>query len=224
MLETAKKVSEKKEEKRKVAEINRNRPFAEQEQFFIEKTGNTFTYFYNKFYKKLLYYTTKLHDGDVQKAEDSTIESFMKALEVIETYDKEKGVFSTWLFTIAKNKIFQDKKNNKKIVSMDAELDPTGSTLKDYITKDEYNSAIELDLVDKKVEIIKKHISQLKEPYKSIIQMREIVTENDTNMSYQEIADLTGKPLNTIKSCIRGARIIIMKKVEKEFKILDSIY
>ena len=84
-------------------------PFSEQEKIFKERTGKDFSTLYQKYYPKLIYFTSRICN-DVQKAEDISTDSFMIALEKIEMYQKEKSQFSTWLFTIAKNLSLQDKK------------------------------------------------------------------------------------------------------------------
>jgi RNA polymerase sigma-70 factor (ECF subfamily) len=156
--------------------------------------------------------------GDSQKAEDVTVESFMTAFEKIEKYEKEKAQFSTWLFTIARNIMLQDIKSTRKTISIDVELDEEGTTLKDFIEEEEDNSHL-TNLNIKKADIMKKHISELKEPYKSVIEMREI-----QKMAYKDIADKLGKNLSTIKSQIRNGRAILISQTQKEFDILENMY
>ena len=90
--------------------------FSEHETIFKERTGNDFTFFYKKYYPKLIYYTAKMCN-DQQKAEDISTDSFLIAFEKIDKYEKEKSQFSTWLFTIAKNLMLQDIKNSKKTLT-----------------------------------------------------------------------------------------------------------
>jgi len=192
--------------------------FSEQENLFKERTGGDFTFFYKKYYPKLIYYTAKMC-GDHQKAEDVTTESFLTAFEKIDKYEKEKAQFSTWLFTIARNILLQDIKTSKKNVSIDTEIDEEGTTLKDFIQEDNSDPNINQNLSDKKAEIMKKHISNLKEPYKKVIEMREL-----KRMAYKDIADELGKNLSTIKSQIRNGRLILITETQKEFDILDEMY
>ena len=190
--------------------------FSEHETIFKERTGNDFTFFYKKYYPKLIYYTSKMC-GDSQKAEDVTIESFMTAFEKIDKYEREKAQFSTWLFTIARNIMLQDIKSRKKTISIDVELDEEGTTLKDFIPEDQEDNNDGLS--KKKAEIMKKHISELKEPYRKVIEMREI-----KKMAYKDIADELGKNLSTIKSQIRNGRAILIENSQKEFDLLDGMY
>jgi RNA polymerase sigma-70 factor (ECF subfamily) len=156
--------------------------------------------------------------GDQQKAEDITTESFMTAFEKIDKYEKEKAQFSTWLFTIARNILLQDIKSSKKTISIDTEYDEEGTTLKDFIQEETNDTHIQ-DVNQRKAEIMKEHISNLKDPYKRVIEMREI-----KRMAYKDIADELGKNLSTIKSQIRNGRLILISQTQKDFDLLDEHY
>jgi RNA polymerase sigma-70 factor (ECF subfamily) len=192
--------------------------FSDHEKLFVEKTGKDFSTLYKKYYPKLIYYTSKLCN-DPQKTEDIATDSFMTAFEKIEKYDDEKAQFSTWLFTIAKNLALQAIKNDKKSVSLDVEYDDEGTTMKDFIPQDFQNEIEVFESNDLKAEIMKEHIFQLKEPYKSVIEMREI-----KKMSYKDISDVLGKNLSTIKSQIRNGRAILINETKSEFKKIDEMY
>jgi RNA polymerase sigma-70 factor (ECF subfamily) len=195
------------------------RMFSEKEQLFKEKTGKDFLSLYEKYYPKLIYFTSRICN-DSQKAEDLSTESFMIALDKIDKYEKEKSQFSTWLFTIAKNLTLQELKFSKKSISMDVEFDDEGTTMKDFINQedDSYDTQ-NYEVFDKKAEIMKKHISELKEPYRTVIEMREI-----QKMAYQDIADKLGRNLSTIKSQIRNGRHILISQSDKAFKEIDKLY
>ena len=192
-------------------------PFSEQEKIFKERTGKDFATLYQKYYPKLIYFTSRICN-DVQKAEDISTDSFMIALEKIEMYQKEKSQFSTWLFTIAKNLSLQDKKLENRNISLDIEFDDEGTTLKDFLQETESNEAI-YDVFTQKADVMKKHIDELKEPYKTVIIMREI-----ERMQYKDIADKLNKNLSTIKSQIRNGRQILMEQSKKEFGEIDEMY
>jgi RNA polymerase sigma-70 factor (ECF subfamily) len=191
--------------------------FSEQEKIFKERTGKDFNSLYIKYYPKLVYFTSKIcNDG--QKAEDISTESFLAAFNKIEKYDKEKSQFSTWLFTIAKNLALQEIKIQKKTTSMDFEYDDEGTTMKDFIQEeDDYSHLHEVHA--KKADIMKLHISQLKNPYKKVIEMREL-----KKMSYKDISDQLSLNLSTVKSQIRNGRAILIKETQKEFDEIDEMY
>lgn len=191
--------------------------FSEQEKLFREKTGKEFTQLYSKYYPKLIYFTSRICN-DPQKAEDLSTDSFMIALDKIEKYDKEKSQFSTWLFTIAKNLTLQDIKSERKKISLDVEFDEEGTTMKDFIQEEESDLNIQ-NISDRKAEIIKKYMDTLKEPYRTVIEMREI-----KKMAYQDIADKLGRNLSTIKSQIRNGRHLLISQSRVEFEDIDEMY
>lgn len=192
--------------------------FSEQEKLFKERTGKDFTTLYQKYYPKLIYFTSRICN-DPQKAEDLSTDSFMIALDKIHKYEKEKSQFSTWLFTIAKNLTLQDLKTSKRSISLDVEFDDEGTTMKDFIQEYDEGETINYESFDKKAEVMKHHISQLKEPYRTVIEMREI-----QKMAYKDIADQLGKNLSTIKSQIRNGRLILISQTKSEFDEIDELY
>jgi len=191
--------------------------FSEQEKVFKERTGKDFSSLYKKYYPKLIYFTSKMCN-DPQKAEDISTDSFLVAFEKIEKYEKEKSQFSTWLFTIAKNLALQNIKNEKKTMSLDVEFDEEGTTMKDFIQEDEGDSYLH-EIYAKKADVMKKHISKLKNPYKKVIEMREI-----DRMSYKDISDKLDLNLSTVKSQIRNGRAILIKESKQEFDEIDEMY
>lgn len=164
--------------------------FSEQEKVFKERTGKDFNFFYKKYYNKLLYFTSKMCQSaniDVARAEDISTDSFLSAFNKIDRYEKEKAQFSTWLFTIAKNLTLQEIKNEQKKVSIDINFDEEGTTMKDFL----YEGESELphqELTKLKADIMLEKISQLKEPYKKVIEMREL-----KKMVYKDIASELGR-------------------------------
>lgn len=193
--------------------------FSEQEKVFVERTGKDFSTLYKKYYPKLIYFTSRMLESnkmDIQHAEDISTDSFLTAFEKIEKYEKDKAQFSTWLFTIAKNLALQSIKNNKKQISLDVEYDDEGTTMKDFIQEEE--SDVEKHFInEKKAKIMVEKIYELKEPYRTVIEMREI-----KKMAYKDIAEELGKNLSTIKSQIRNGRAILVKETEIEFTQIDE--
>ena len=191
--------------------------FSEQEKVFVERTGKDFSTLYRKYYPKLIYFTSKMCN-DTQTAEDISTDSFMTAFEKIDKYDKEKAQFSTWLFTIAKNLALQSIKNSKKSISLDVEYDDEGTTMKDFIQEEDSDEHIH-SVKEMKANIMKEAIKKLKEPYRSVIEMREI-----QKMPYKDIADIKGINLNSIKSQIRNSRALLIKSTEEDFRRIDELY
>ena len=194
--------------------------FINQEKNFKEKTGKDFTTLYKKYYPKLIFFIHNICK-DKKKSEDISTDSFMMALEKINLYDKSKAQFSTWLFTIAKNITYQELKKQKKTISLDKDYDYQGTTIKDFISQDlnEEHDEDKYKVLNKKATIMKTNIKKLKEPYKTVITMREI-----DKMAYKDIAHKLDKNLSTIKSQIRNGRMLLIKKSERELRLINKLY
>ena len=184
--------------------------FNEQEKQFKEKTGKSFSFFYEKYYPKLVYYLTKM-SKDVQIAEDITVDSFINAFEKIDQYDIQNSQFSTWLFTIGKNNMLAYFKKNNPTISIDVEVDEEGATLKDFIQDTESDVRYQ-EMVQRKADFVRDCINRLKEPYKTIIEMREI-----DQLAYKDIAEILQLNESTVKSRIRNGRILLENETKKMF-------
>jgi RNA polymerase sigma-70 factor (ECF subfamily) len=55
-------------------------------------------------------------------AEDMTIETFMKALKAIDSFDPDKAKFSTWLWTICRNNCLLYLKQESKLPAVDSDI------------------------------------------------------------------------------------------------------
>jgi len=117
-------------------------------------------------------------------AEDLCQESFIRAYRAIGTY-KAKSKFSTWLFSIAYNRA-------------KTHLSKKSMTVSDDISRfvSSCNTASDAENNDL-MRIIDEAINQLPEDKRSALHLfyRE-------ELSYREIAEVTGVPMNTIKSHI----------------------
>ena len=193
--------------------------FEENGKIIKEKTGEEFDTLYKKYYDKLSFFTSNIC-SDQQSGEDLATNAFIQAVNKIDTFDNTKSQFSTWLFTIARNMSLQHVKKSKKTISMDMEFDTDGTTMKDFLVHgdSDVNIIEKSHLVTiKKANIMKQKMKELKEPYRTVIDMREI-----QQMPYQQIADVLDRNLSTVKSQIRNARLILQREVRDEFERLDK--
>lgn len=81
------------------------------------KEGETslFDILYSKYQKRIINYINKFVN-DIETAEDLSQDTFIKALVHINTFNKDRGSFSGWLYRIAHNEMCNYfKKNIKKI-------------------------------------------------------------------------------------------------------------
>jgi len=183
---------------------------------FEEKTGLNFEKYYKKYHPKLVRFLVSF-SKDENDAYDVATESFITSLERIDMYDPDKAVFSTWLFTIAKRLMIQKLREKSKFSSIET---PTyeGISINDSLSIDLYDYEQDKEINDYKTEIIKKLIPNLPKKYAEVLTLRHF-----KNYSYQDISNELNINLNTIKSRIRQARLLILKLTKTEFKYLDSL-
>lgn len=188
---------------------------------FKEKTGQDFSTFYLKYLPKLVYYTTK-YCGDEDEAMDFAEEAFIIALEKIDSYDNEKAGFSTWLFVITRNHVFQHLKKKKRLptISMDVTIDEEGTTIKDFLSGDEEEMTLANEMKSlnkKKADIMMSSISSLKVPYRTVIEMREI-----EGLSYKDISSQLGKDITFDIISNDRTPIELPKELSEAYEVLDS--
>lgn len=150
------------------------------------------------------------YTGDRDEAEDLAQDAFIKLYRSKHLY-KEIAKFSTWFYTIAINTAKTDarKKSRYNALSI-SDYDPENE--KDYEIPANVQSPDEYANAGIENYYIQKAIDSLDESFKEVIILRDI-----EDMDYEEIAEVTGLPLGTVKSRINRGR-------EKLKKLLSEIY
>ncbi len=157
-------------------------------------------------YEKLVFSFLLSKYQDVYEIEDVVQDTFLKAYRHLPSYDCERK-FSTWLLTIARNLLFDNrKKNSRSVASTDLVTDvllaeePEDSTQPDEV-------AIRKERFQRLAIMIKSLDEDLRTPF-----ILRVVNE----LSYQEIADMLSVPLQTVKNRIFKARTYLREKREQE--------
>lgn len=172
-----------------------------QEQIIKEcQKGNLdeFTELYEQYFEKIyrfIYYKTH-HQ---QTAEDLTSQVFIKTLENIGRFNPRKGLFSSWLYRIARNKVidyYRTKKNESDIAGF---WDLKSGEKIDY------------DLENKeKLDEVKQYLDKLKPEQREVMVMRIW-----DGLSYQEIAEILNKKEANCKMIFSRT----MKKLREEIPL-----
>lgn len=137
-----------------------------------------------------------------EDAKDITQEVFIKIYRNISKFD-QNSKFSTWLHRICVNTCIDEirKRKGKQTISIDETIELEDSSVKKQYMDDGLTPE-ETIIVKEDIEDIRKAITCLSENHKSIIILRDI-----QNLSYTEIADITGSSLGTVKSRLARARL-----------------
>jgi RNA polymerase sigma-70 factor (ECF subfamily) len=158
-----------------------------------------------KKYLKPVYGFAFRYAGNAADADDIAQEVFVKVWRNIKKFDQQKS-FKTWIFTIAKNTAI-DLLKKKKVIPFSTFEDENGyNFIADNLASQSLSPAQEAEKKET-AGFVSSVIQQLSLSYQKIISLR-----HDKDLSFQEIADFLGEPINTVKSRYRRA-IIAAKKI-----------
>jgi RNA polymerase sigma-70 factor (ECF subfamily) len=165
----------------------------------LAKNGNqiAFNDLLNYYWKEV--YRFQLSKGqDEDEAEDLTIKTFARAFDKIDTFD-EKYKFKTWLFTISNN-LYIDQARKKKTVTVSIHKNPSEI----HKIADEDPSPADKLIQEQNLAQLKDYIQQLKPHYQVVINMRYF-----QDLSYREMAEKIGEPMNNIKVKLLRAKKLL---------------
>lgn len=145
-------------------------------------------------------------------AEDLTQETFYRVYRCRNSYERI-AKFSTWLYTIANNlaKSHYKKKSRMHTMSLnygdenseDIEMElPDFSNIPENVVHDSMN-----------MEYLEYALKRLPEDFRNVIVMRDI-----QNLTYEEIEQITGLAMGTVKSRINRGRVRLQKILGKIVK------
>jgi RNA polymerase sigma-70 factor (ECF subfamily) len=143
--------------------------------------------------------------GDYEETNDSAQETFVKAYGSLKTFRLE-STFSTWLYKIAvntcKNKLGSSAYRVKlKTVSLDNPGNPENGPLPMEIENGTPSPLARMEEKER-MTIIQTALDRLPEEFKTVVALRDA-----EGFSYEEIAEITGLNLGTVKSRIARGRM-----------------
>ncbi len=143
--------------------------------------------------------------GDYEEANDSAQEAFVKAYGSLKTFRLESA-FSTWLYRIAvntcKNKLGSSAyKAKRKTVSLDNPGSPSDVPSPMMEIQNGAPSPLARMEEKEKMTLVQRALDTLPTEFKMVVTLRDV-----EGLSYEEIAEVTGLNLGTVKSRIARAR------------------
>jgi RNA polymerase sigma-70 factor (ECF subfamily) len=142
--------------------------------------------------------------GDAKAAEDVAQETFVRAWRHASSYDARRGAVSSWLFTIARN-LAIDRAHLKRARPVDPDL--IASQLEREGRSARIDDATQLGERDRLRALL------LELPPK---QRRALVLATYFGRTAQEISELDGTPLGTVKTRIRDGLLKLRTRMEVE--------
>ena len=149
--------------------------------------------------------------GDYEEANDSAQEAFVKAYGSLNTFRLDSA-FSTWLYRIAvntcKNKLGSAAyRAKRKTVSLDNPGKNEDGPLPVEIQNGTPSPLIRMEEKEK-MALVQKALDTLPTEFKMVVTLRDV-----EGLSYEDIAEITGLHLGTVKSRIARARTELRNKL-----------
>ncbi|HSM13296.1 MAG TPA: sigma-70 family RNA polymerase sigma factor [Thermoanaerobaculia bacterium] len=144
--------------------------------------------------------------GDL--AEELAQDAFLKAWKALPRFDPGRR-FSSWLFKIAHNSALDSLRRSRQgeVLSLDAPMEPGGeapSPPVDPKAENPLDRAVARDAG----RALEAAILELREAYREILLLRF-----SEGLSYEEIAEVTGAPLGTVKVHLHRARAELARRL-----------
>ncbi|GIP34959.1 RNA polymerase sigma factor SigW [Paenibacillus sp. J2TS4] len=162
-------------------------------------------------YKDKIYHLAYRMLSQAHAAEDIVQETFLRVYRNLHRYD-ENQKFSTWIYRIATNLCIDQLRKRKANYSLDAEM-PEGEGADWYsLLPSEEETPEGQVLLSETQQQIRSAIDALPEKYKSVVILRYL-----HDLSLQEIGDILGMPVTTVKTRVHRGREYLRKKLASEF-------
>ncbi len=168
---------------------------------------------YEKHVFNFAFRMTQNHDD----AADISSDAFMKVYNGIHSFRGDAN-FSTWLFRIVTNLYLDSRKKSK--AHMNIPLD-------EYIDLEESSVARQIEdplplpqaqiESNERVDMLSEAINELPE-YQRVM----VLLYHTQGKSYEEIAEIVGLPIGTVKSRLNRARLALKKRLEPMRELFDA--
>ncbi len=143
----------------------------------------------------LRYFISRLLE-DKQMSEDIFQETWLTVIRSICSL-KSAEAFSTWLYRIARNKVYQQIRGKKKMNELDDNIAVANDTEEEVFSAEDAAN-------------IHRCLKKLRAEHREVLMLRFL-----EQMSYHEIAQVINRGLGTVKSRIYYAKLALKKEMEK---------
>jgi len=143
----------------------------------------------------LRYFISRL-SANHETAEDIFQDTWLTVIRRIHSL-KKTDAFSTWLYRIARNKVYQQFRRKKKLSELDQNIAVPNNTKNDIFSPEETAK-------------VHRCLKELLPEYREVLMLRFL-----EQMSYEQISQVINCRLGTVKSRIHYAKLALKKEMEK---------
>lgn len=170
---------------------------------------SAFQELFDRYRDRLVHFISR-KTGDGDRAQDLVQEAFIRVTRHLHRFDTSKK-FSTWVYTIASNLSKNELRNRARSpIVLFQKL--TGSWEEDHRPLQFEDSSMRPDDLFRKrflQRLVEDTVEELPEHHRLVFRLREL-----EGKSYEEISDLTGVNLGTVKSRLHRARNSFAERIE----------
>ena len=175
----------------------------------LEGRPGAFQDLYDRYRERLIYFITR-KTGDPDRAQDLVQEAFIRVTRHLHRFDTTKK-FSTWVYTIASNLSKNELRNRSRSplilfqrLTNNWEDDHRPLQFEDFSMRPD-------DLYRKRYlrRLVEETVEELPEHHRLVFRLREL-----EGKSYEEISEITGVNLGTVKSRLHRARNSFAQRIE----------
>lgn len=203
------------------------------EKFYAKQTPESFGMIWKRFYYGVHTYAYKFI-GDWERAADVVQDTFQKAWEKRSMYDPLKSVYSTWLYTIARNCALTQIQVGQKDRTIDVDVNDvfysTMTNMSDsyavndvtYYLVDEKSDITDNSYEDVQQKIYDASMGELEEMDPLFQQIMEMKNLHD--MTLREIAEELSMTESRVKNIYYKNKEILADRIKEKYSDLYSIY
>lgn len=152
--------------------------------------------------------------GNEEDAKDMAQEALLRVFRSIKDF-KGQSSFSTWLYRIVTNVCLDElrRRKSEKYVSIDSTIQTDRGEIHMELCSEKETPESAYERVEQR-ELIANAIRELNEDYRSVIVLRDI-----QGFSYEEISNMLGCSLGTVKSRINRARTMLRDRLKSSMEL-----
>jgi RNA polymerase sigma-70 factor, ECF subfamily len=175
----------------------------------LEGNAEAFGELFGRYRDRLVHFIAR-KTGDRDRAEDLVQEAFIRVTRHLHRFDQTKK-FSTWIYTICSNLAKNELRNRSRnpLVLFQKLTTHWESDHRPLQFEDPANRPDDLFRRRYLRKIVEQTVEELPEHHQLVFRLREL-----EGKSYEEIAEITGVNLGTVKSRLHRARTSFAERIE----------